>query len=161
MSNQIYLVLDNIRSAYNVGSIFRTADAAGVNKIFICGETPAPPSLSRRLTQGSTRVVKTALGAEKNVNWEYKDDALQVIRELKKQKVKIISLEITPKSKNYLRYKFKAPLALVLGSETKGVSKKILKESDEILYIPMFGKKESFNVSIAFAIVISKIREFI
>lgn len=161
MSNQIYLILDNIRSAYNVGSIFRTADAAGISKIFLCGKTPTPPSPGRRLTQGSTRVAKTALGAQNSVAWEYKKTALEIIRELKKKKIKIISLEITPKSKNYLTYKFKAPLALILGSETKGVSKNVLKESDEIIHVPMFGKKESFNVSIAFAIVVSRIRETI
>ena len=136
-----YLIADNIRSLENIGSLFRTADALGVDKVFlagICGQ-PLHPKIS-----------KTALGAEKNVAWEYHWQTWRIIARLKKDKVKIVSLEQTPNSVCYTRFKPKFPLALIIGNEIKGVSKSALNRSDSVIHLPMRGKKESLNVAVAF-----------
>ena len=138
-----YVVCDNIRSLENIGSIFRTSDALGVDKIFLCGICGKPPH---------DKISKTALGAEKNIPWEYHWQTWRIIDKLKKEKINIVSLEQTKKSICYNKYKPKFPLALVIGNEVKGVSPGILKKSDKIIHLPMIGKKESLNVSVAFGI---------
>lgn len=140
---EIVVVIDNVRSAYNVGSIFRTADAAGVRKIYLCGITPIPPN---------QKILKTALGAEKTILWEYYKQTWQLLKKLEKDKIHIIALEQTGKSKDVFKFKPKFPLALVLGNEVKGLSPKILKYCEKITAIPMYGRKESLNVSVAFGI---------
>ncbi|MBU1291927.1 RNA methyltransferase [Patescibacteria group bacterium] len=138
-----YIVCDNIRSLENIGSIFRTADALAVDKIFlggICGQPPHP------------KISKTALGAEKNIAWEHQWQTWRIIDKLKKEGVKIVALEQTSKSIPYLKFKPKFPLALVIGNEVKGVSTSVLKKSDQIIHLPMLGQKESLNVSVAFGI---------
>ena len=147
---ELCLILYNIRSAYNVGSIFRTADAAGVKKIFICGYSPTP---------NDKKVVKTALGAEKSVPWEYHRQTWQLMKKLKKEGTQIIALEQTKKSVDYRQFKPRFPMALVLGNEVGGLSKKILEYADKIIEIPMFGRKESLNVAVAAGIAIYKVRE--
>lgn len=158
MNNKdIYLVLHNVRSAYNVGSIFRTADAAGIKKIFLCGYTPAP-SDREMLTGigfgGQGKISKTALGAEKNVPWEQCKQIWRLIEKLNIEKIRIVALEQAPKSVNLFSYKPKFPLALIVGHERKGLSGKILNYVDDILEIPMHGKKESLNVSVAAGIAL-------
>jgi len=128
----------------NIGSIFRTADALGVTKVFltgICGRPPHP------------KISKTALGAEKNVAWEYHWQIWRIIDTLKKDKVKIVSLEQTKDSVLYTQFKPKFPLALIIGNEVKGVSKSALDRSDSVIHLPMLGKKESLNVAVAFGAV--------
>ena len=139
-----YLICDNIRSLENIGSIFRTADALGVDKIFLTGICGQPPHL---------KISKTALGAEKNIDWEYHWQTWRIIDRLKRDKVKIISLEQTPNSAYYTQFKPKFPLALAIGNELKGVSKSVLNRSDSIIHLPMRGKKESLNVAVAFGAV--------
>ncbi len=143
----IYLVLDNIRSRENVGSIFRTADAAGVSKIYLCGITPTPPH---------EKISKTALGADTYVSWEYRKQTWKCLLEIKNQnqKIKIIGLERAKNNQNIFSFKPKFPLALVLGNEVKGLSPQILKYCDKKLVIPMHGKKESLNVSVAAGIAL-------
>ncbi|MDD5606812.1 MAG: RNA methyltransferase [Candidatus Pacebacteria bacterium] len=138
-----YLILDNIRSLQNIGSIFRTADALKIDKIYLCGISGKPPH---------PKISKTALGAEKNIPFEYHFFTWQVIEKLKKQNFQIIALEKNKKSKSYLRFKPRFPLALILGNEIKGVSESALKRADKIICLPMKGKKESLNVSVAFGI---------
>lgn len=141
---KFYLICDNIRSLENIGSLFRTADALGVDKIFltgICGRPPHP------------KISKTALGAEKNIAWEYHWQTWRIIDKLKRDKVNIISLEQTPKSICYIQFKPKFPMALVVGNEVKGVSKSVLARSDAIIHLPMLGKKESLNVAVAFGAI--------
>jgi len=138
-----YVICDNIRSLENVGSIFRTADALGVSKIFLCGITGRPPQ---------EKISKTALGAEKTIPWEYHKQTWRLIEKLKQEKVFIVALEQDKKSIDYRKFKPKFPLALILGHEVKGVSKKILGKSDKIINLPMLGKKESLNVSVAFGV---------
>lgn len=151
IKKEVYLILHNIRSAYNVGSIFRTADAAGVDKIFIGGYTPTPEN---------PKVAKTSLGAEKTVVWEKIFNTWKVIEKLKSEGALVAALEQSKSSKDYLNFKPKFPLAIVVGNEVKGLSKDILKRCDSVWHIPMRGKKESLNVSIAAGIFVYKIKEF-
>ena len=162
--DEFYVICDNIRSLENIGSIFRTADALGVNKIFLCGISGKPPIgqnqstfLKRKSARPSTQnlsapVSKTALGAEKTIPFEYYLQTWRLIEKLKKEKVNIISLEQDKKSILYTKIKYKFPLALIIGNEVKGISKRILEKSDKIIYLPMQGQKESLNVSVAFGV---------
>lgn len=138
-----YIVCDNIRSLENIGSIFRTADALGVKKIFLCGISGKPPH---------PKISKTALGAENWIEWEYYKQVWKAVEELKKDKVFVVVLEQKKNSLPYLRFKPKFPIALVIGNEIKGVSKSVLGRADKIISLPMFGKKESLNVAVAFGI---------
>jgi 23S rRNA (guanosine2251-2'-O)-methyltransferase len=150
-----YVVCDNIRSSENVGSIFRTSDALAVDKIFLCGICDKPPS---------DKISKTALGAEKTVTWEYYSQTWRLIKKLKEQGVFIATLEQSSNSVPLDEFKSKFPLALVIGHEVKGVSPSALQLADAILEIPMFGTKESLNVSVAFGIAgyeISKARALV
>ena len=135
-----YFICDNIRSLENIGSIFRTADALGVNKIFLCGISGYPPN---------HKISKTALGAENMVPFEYHKQTWRLIEKLKKEKIKIVALELSKKSIAYTKFKPKFPVALILGNEIKGISKKILSKSDAVIHLPMRGKKESLNVAVA------------
>lgn len=158
---KIYLVLDNIRSRENVGSIFRTSDAAGVVKIYLCGITPRPTTNGQRPTTETDKIAKTALGAEKLVPWEYQSQTYRCLLKIKNQnaRIKIIGLEQTKNSKNIFKYKFPKDkkIALVLGNEVRGLSPKILKYCDEVISIPMYGRKESLNVSVAVGIALYSI----
>jgi len=138
-----YVICDNIRSLENIGSIFRTADALGVNKIFLCGICGRPPH---------QKISKTALGAEDWVEWEYYNSGWRVVEKLKKEKVFVAVLEQAKNSLTYTKFKPKFPLALVIGNEVKGVSPSILKRADKVVSLPMFGRKESLNVAVAFGI---------
>ncbi len=148
------VILHNIRSIYNVGSIFRTADAVGIEKIYLCGITPQPLD---RFGAPLQKFTKVSLGAEKTVQWEFAKRTSTVIDQLKKERYKIVAIEQSKKSMPY--YKFKVAshdiknTVFVLGNEIKGLSPTILKKCDTILEIPMHGKKESLNVAVAFGIV--------
>lgn len=146
-------ILNNIRSSHNVGSIFRTADAAGVEKIYLCGITPGPRDKYGRINQ---KLAKVALGAEYSVSYEHYKSAAALIKKLKKEGYKILALEQHKKSVNIFKFKSvkKFKYALILGEETKGLPESILRQSDKILEIPQRGKKESLNVSVAFGIAI-------
>lgn len=146
----LYVICHNIRSLHNVGSIFRTADGVGVSRIYLCGWTGVPPR---------KEISKVALGAENFVPWEKHFQTARLIKKLKKEGVKIIALEQTKKSVRYDKFKSRFPLALILGEETKGLPKKILNLCDAAIEIPMAGKKESLNVSVAFGIAAYKILE--
>ena len=139
-----YLICDNIRSLENIGSIFRTADALAVDKIFLAGICGQPPQ---------DKISKTALGAEKNIPWEHHWQVWRIIDQLKKQGIKIAALEQTNKSISYTKFKPEFPLALVIGHEIKGVSPSVLRKADQIIHLPMLGRKESLNVSVAFGVV--------
>lgn len=143
---QNILILDNIRSVENVGAIFRTADAVGIDKIYLCGITPCPTD---RFGKKRNDLAKSALGAEEFVNWEYIENILTLVKKLKKENYKIIALEQDKKSKHYSKIKLNNRNAFVLGNEVDGVNKNILKIVDEIAEIPMRGEKESLNVSVA------------
>jgi len=141
----IVIICHNIRSAFNVGSIFRTADGAGAAKIILGGYSAHPPHL---------KITKTALGAEKTTPFERVWQTWRAVEKLKARGYNIIALEQTKKAKSIFDFKPKLPLVLVIGNETRGLSREILKRCDNVVFIPMFGKKESLNVSVAFGIAI-------
>jgi 23S rRNA (guanosine2251-2'-O)-methyltransferase len=149
MKGEFYVICDDIRSLENIGSIFRTSDALGVSKIYLCGISGKTPAWETGLHK---KIAKTALGAEKNVPFEYCKDTGRLIDKLKKDKIEVVALEQDGVAIEYTKFKPKFPVALILGNEVEGVSKKILKKCDEIIYLPMLGQKESLNVSVAFGI---------
>ncbi|HTE48658.1 MAG TPA: TrmH family RNA methyltransferase [Candidatus Paceibacterota bacterium] len=139
------LILHNIRSVENVGSMFRTADAAGVDKIYLTGYTPAPLDRFGRKRKDLT---KSALGAEEFVPWEQKS-LPALMRSLRREKYFLIAIEQAKNSINYKKVRLKNKNAFIVGAEVTGISKNILKKCDVIAEIPMRGKKESLNVSVA------------
>lgn len=147
---ELRVVLDNIRSGENVGSILRTADAVGVRRVYLCGITPTPPH---------PKVTKAALGAEKSVPWEYHKQTWRLLTKLKIAGAQIVVVEQSPNSIDYRKLKPRFPLALVVGNEVHGLNKKILSLADKIIEIPMYGKKESLNVAVATGVALYKIVE--
>jgi len=146
------VVLNNIRSLYNVGSIFRSADGAGVSHLYLCGITGYPPN---------AQIAKTALGAQDQVPWSYRQDAQSVLSELKEKGFELLLLEQTDTSQAYQDFTPRSPVALVLGHEIEGVSPAIISQCDRALEIEMEGRKNSLNVAVAFGIVAFHIRNSI
>ncbi len=154
---EIVAILHNIRSIHNVGSIFRTADAAGVTELVLCGITPTPLDRFGRLRRDFAKV---SLGAEKTVRWRYERSALGAIRYFKKNSYRIYAVELSSGSVPYRRARAsRGKTALVFGNEVKGISRSLLNAADKILAIPMRGAKESLNVGVAFGIVAYGIQE--
>lgn len=142
----IYGLLDNIRSLYNVGSIFRTADGVRASKLYLSGHTPYPPR---------NEIDKTALGAVQTVPWEYFKNPLDAVLTLKAQGVRICVLEHTDRSIPYYNLTTdNFPLCLVVGNEITGVSKDIIAQADIAIDIPMYGMKQSLNAAVAFGITV-------
>ena len=142
----IFVIVDNVRSTYNVGSIFRTSDGALISKLFLCGYTPYPPR---------PEITKTALGSTESVPWEYRPSAVEVIETLKSQGVKIAALELTTESRKHTSLtKGDFPLALVIGNEITGIANEVLAHVDCALEIPQFGIKQSLNVAVAYGIAV-------
>ena len=146
-NKELYVIAHNIRSLHNVGSIFRTADSFGVSKIYLTGYTGTPPD---------PKLAKVALGAEEFVPWEKAKTLGPLVKKLKAQGVRIAVLEnnVNYPVQKLSEYKKKFPMALILGEETKGNTKKILDLADDIIEIPMHGRKESLNVSVACGIAL-------
>jgi 23S rRNA (guanosine2251-2'-O)-methyltransferase len=151
MNPHILLILDNLRSVQNTASIFRTADAAGVSKIILVGTTPTPIDRFEKIRKDFGKV---SLGAELTVPWKYMKTISPVLTKLKKEKFKIFALEQDKTSRNYSKVKYPGKIVLVVGNEPYGISKSTLKKVDTIIEIPMFGKKESLNVSVATGIAL-------
>lgn len=142
----VTVVVDNIRSLYNVGSIFRTSDGVLLEKLILTGFTPTPPR---------KEIDKTALGATQSVPWEYIKEPQEAIHALKEKQLKICCLELTDSTTSY--YNVSAtdfPLALVIGNEITGISKDVISECDMAIEIPMVGIKQSLNVAVAYGIAI-------
>ena len=150
MERSITLLAHNIRSLWNVGSFFRTADAFAVEKLYLTGYTGLPP---RR------EIAKTALGADEWIPWEHRDNAKEVIEELKAQGWKIIALELTDSAENLSEYIAPDKVCLLVGHEVTGVPKELLDLCDNHVQIPMRGKKESLNVSVATGIALHHLRQ--
>jgi len=153
-NSEIFLILHNIRSVHNVGSLFRTADAVGVHKIFLTGYTPTPLD---RFERPRKDFIKVSLGAEKEVLWEKVSNVKLLIERLKKEGVFVSAVEQDTKSVNFKNADKKSPRALLLGNEVEGISRDILDICDEIIEIPMKGTKESLNVSVAGGIALFSI----
>ena len=145
------VVLDNIRSVHNVGSLFRTCEGAGVSKIYLCGVTPAPKD---RFGRDRTDLAKVALGTEDIVSWEEVSDTATAISKLKQEGFVVVAVEQDARSKNFKTFVAKEKTAFVFGEETKGLSKELLDMCDEIVEIPMMGEKESLNVSVSAGIIL-------
>lgn len=173
-SPKISIALSDIRSAHNVGSAFRTSDAAGVSEIFLCGYTPAPKDRFGRAESGAQKdIAKVALGAEKTIFWQVEEDAVGLIRRLQKRGAFVVAIEQAPSAISIRKIgekiaaqmksaaragknlaKKQKEVAFVFGNETKGLPERILKVCDEIAFIPMKGNKESLNVSVALGIAL-------
>jgi tRNA G18 (ribose-2'-O)-methylase SpoU len=150
------VILHNIRSLYNVGAIFRTADAAGIEKLYLSGITPTPYDSFNRLR---SKLTKVSLGAEKYITWEKVKSTSKLIEKLKRDGYQVFAIEQANGSIPYYKVKIDSKrkrkfLALVVGSEVNGLPLAILRRVHKILEIPMFGKKESLNVAVALGIVI-------
>ncbi|MCK5084150.1 MAG: TrmH family RNA methyltransferase [Candidatus Pacebacteria bacterium] len=146
--NRFVVICDGLRSLHNVGSVFRTGDGVGVDKIYLCGITGKPDT-----EKAERKISKVALGAQNYIEWEYAKQSWRLVEKLKKEGYQIVSLEQTSESISYTKFKPKFPLALIIGNEGKGVKKSLLERSDKIIDIPMRGQKESLNVSVAFGVV--------
>lgn len=147
----ICVVLDNIRSSHNVGSAFRSSDSFKVDKIWLCGICSTPPS---------AEIHKSALGAENSVEWEWREDSLKLVEELKREGYKILCIEQTTNSTSLEKLKIdkNQKYALVFGNEVDGVRQEIVDMCDESVEIPQFGSKHSLNVSVAIGIVLWQIK---
>ncbi|HEY4508797.1 MAG TPA: RNA methyltransferase [Candidatus Paceibacterota bacterium] len=159
---EIAVLLHNIRSTHNVGSIFRTADALGVSKIYLSGYTPTPLD---RFGKPRKDVAKVALGAEKSIEWKYVESPEKLIKKLKNPasrkatqgRYQIIGLEQSKNSVDYKKIKVKYPVLFLVGNEVEGIDPKILSLCDVVAEIPMKGEKESLNVSVAFGVALFRI----
>ena len=147
----VAVLLHNIRSAHNVGSIFRTCDAAGVSRVYLTGYTPTPTDRFGRVQKN---IAKTALGAERSVPWEYYKNPLKLVGQLKRDGVWIVAVEQSSRSINYRKLKSGKQALFIFGNEVRGISKSILTACDSVVEIPMHGKKESLNVSVAAGIIL-------
>jgi len=148
--NRIVVIAHNIRSLWNVGSLFRTCDGFGVEKLYLTGYTGRPPR---------KEITKVALGADEFVPWEHVDEPLRVVEDLKEQGWSIVSLEQTNHSVSITEFTPSFPLCLILGSEIAGIRDDLLKKSNTVIEIPMLGEKESFNVAVAAGIALYALTE--
>jgi tRNA G18 (ribose-2'-O)-methylase SpoU len=146
----IVIVLDNIRSAHNVGSIFRTSDAFLIEKLILCGITPTPPS---------NEIRKSALGSTNSVEWVKKEETGIAINQLKKEGYYIVGVEQVEKATEIQKFQNNKPIALVFGHEVNGINQEIIDTCDEVIEIPQYGTKHSLNISVCAGIVMWKIAE--
>ena len=155
-THPIYLILENVYDTYNIGGLFRLADAIGVQKLYLCGQLEIPPN---------PKIKKASIGTYKIVPWEYKKSAIEAIADLKSKyqitnnksnsnnKIQIVAVEQSPKSVPYTQGNYSIPVALIVGNETFGVLPETLALADQIVEIPMFGINKSLNVIVSAAIV--------
>lgn len=150
--NEIYIILDNVLDTYNIGSIFRLADAVAAKKIYLCGETATPPN---------HRIKKASINTTEVVDWEYKETALGAINDIRQtiNDVRVVVIEQSKKSTPYDKFNYKLPAVLVVGHETDGVSKEVLDVADAVVELPMFGVNISLNVMVSLGIVLYKVVE--
>lgn len=148
--NPIYIILDNVLDTYNIGAIFRLADAVSAEKVILCGQTETPPH---------TRIKKASINTTEWVNWEYYQNISKGIKELQKSvpNIQIVAIEQNSKSVPYDKVQYSFPVALVVGHETTGVSKEVLKLADQIVEIPMWGVNKSLNVMVSLGIVLYEV----
>lgn len=151
------VIIHNVRSSENVGSIFRTAEAAGVSKIYLTGYTPSPLD---RFGRENKKLTKASLGAENFVEWEVEPNLPKLLTKLKaNESTELIALEQDLKSVSYKKIKLKGKTAIIVGNEAKGIEKSILNKVDVIAEIPMSGRKESLNVAVVFGIFVFNLLE--
>ncbi len=154
MKSENILVLHDIRSAQNVGAIFRTADACGISKIILSGYSPTPID---RFGRKRSDISKSALGAEDSIKWEFSDSVIEIVKSLKDEGFQIVSIEQSEKSIDYKEVKIKDRNVFIVGNEVSGVDSELLEISDIVAEIKMLGEKESLNVSVASGIALFRI----
>ena len=147
---RVVVLLDNVRSLYNTGSILRTADAAGVERVVLCGITPHPDQGGRQ----RRAIAKTALGAEDNVAWEYQSDSGTALRALAADGYRIVAVETSPAAVDLFTWSPNWPVCLVFGHEREGISPNLAPHLDAVIRIPMLGRKGSLNVATAAGVVL-------
>ncbi len=150
--NPIYIILDNVLDTYNIGAIFRLADAVSATRIYLCGATETPPN---------SRIKKASINTTEWVDWQYFADAKTAISNLKSQipNIRIVAIEQDLRSVQFDKTEYPFPLALVVGNETDGISKEVLDIADQIVEIPMWGVNKSLNVMVSLGIVMFKVME--
>lgn len=150
--NEIYIILDNVLDTYNIGSIFRLADAVAAKKVYLCGGTATPPN---------HRIKKASINTTEWVEWEYAEEAVRVIREIREVRgnIQVVAIEQLDKSVPYDKFDYQLPIVLVVGHESEGVSKEVLEMVDGIVELPMFGVNISLNVMVSLGIVLYKVIE--
>ncbi len=163
---EIVVIAHNIRSAHNIGSLLRTCEGLGISRLYLTGYSPYPPidedeRLPHIVKRIEKQIIKTSLGAEKSLPWEHQKDATQLIADLKVNGFTVVALEQAEKSIKLPEFRPSSKVALLLGSEVTGVDKELLEQTDDIVEIPMFGKKESFNVVQATAMAIYQLTFYI
>lgn len=148
--NPIYIILDNVLDTYNVGAVFRLADAVAAERVFLCGATETPPH---------TRIKKASINTTEWVAWSYAQNAAEALQELKNRvsNLKTFAIEQHAKSIPYTKAIYQFPLALIVGHETEGVSKEVLRMADYIVEIPMWGVNKSLNVMVSLGIVLFEV----
>lgn len=148
--NDIYIILDNVLDTYNIGSVFRLADAVGAKKIYLCGGSETPPN---------HRIKKASINTTEIVNWEYCETTLEAIEKLRSEVegLKVVAVELDDRSVSYTDYQYTLPVALVVGHETTGVSPEVLEKCDAIVELPMYGINISLNVMVSLAIVLYEV----
>lgn len=150
--NDIYIILDNVLDTYNVGAVFRLADAVGAKKVFLCGGTETPPN---------SRIKKSSVSTWQWIDWEYSSTAIEAAKNLKTQipNIKIISVELDERAIPYDEVDYTLPVALVVGHESEGVSKEVLDMSDMIVQLPQLGINTSLNVMVSLGITLYQVLE--
>lgn len=151
--NPIFIILDNVMDTYNIGAIFRLADAVAAEKVYLCGQTETPPN---------TRIKKASINTTEWVTWSYSTTAVEAIHELKSQmsNLKVVAVEQDKKSIPFDKAGYSFPVALVVGHETDGVSKEVLDLVDQIVELPMFGINTSLNVMVSLGIVLYEVIQY-
>lgn len=147
---EIYIVCDNVLDTYNIGSIFRLADAVAAKCVYLCGQTETPPN---------NRISKASVGTDRWVPWQYASTAVEAIARMKDEglMIKVVAIEQSLKAIDFRKADYKEPIAFVVGHETDGVSRRVLAMVDEIVEIPMFGVNRSLNVMVSLAIVLYRV----
>ncbi len=142
--NNIYILLDSLKCAHNVGTILRLSDSLLIKKVFICGDTIVPPN---------KKIKTSSRGAERWVDWEYAQSAVDVVKMLKQNNVEIVSVEVSSNSIDYRKYNPSKAVCLILGREFDGVSQELINLSDSVIHLPLLGMSNSINVSTAASVV--------
>jgi tRNA G18 (ribose-2'-O)-methylase SpoU len=148
--HEIYIILDNILDTYNIGSVFRLADAVGAKKVYLCGGTETPPN---------HRIKKASINTTELVDWEYFPDTLEAIKSIRQNipEVKIVAVELAENAIPYTEYKYQLPVAILVGHESDGVSEEVMKACDAIVELPMYGINISLNVMVSLAIALYEV----
>lgn len=148
--NPVTIILDNVLDTYNVGSIFRLADAVAAEKVILCGATLTPPN---------SRIKKASINTTGWVAWEYEKNTIDAVKKLKRQGVHIVAVEQDKRSVPFYKAIYRFPLAIIVGNETTGIAKDVLDLSDMIVELPMWGINKSLNVMVSCGIILYKIME--